>query len=129
MSASTALAVTLNAAQIEAFLHRQVHCWNAGDKAGFFDAYRSVAPNGLQIEYVGRPPSDGWPVLEHMWTQQSAKIEIEELLLVINGTEAACHALNKVRGTAMAIHTLELYAFEAGRLSVRYFIQPPSIAA
>ena len=67
---------------IEAFLHAQVAAWNAGDKAGFFAAYRDAAPQGLAIEYVGRgPASDGWPVLEGMWAQQSAKIEIEELAL------------------------------------------------
>ena len=118
----------MTAAAITAFLHEQVKCWNAGDKQGFFDAYRNVAPNGLQIEYVGRPATDGWPVLEGMWAQQSAKIEIEELLLVVNGTEAACHAVNQVRGTEVVIHTLEMYCFDAGKLSVRYFIQAPASA-
>jgi hypothetical protein len=110
---------------IEHFLHAQVKAWNAGDKDGFFAAYAQVAPNGLQIEYVGRPMSDGWPVLEGMWAQQSAKIEIEEVLMIINGNEAACHNRNKVRGTAMAIETIELYSFDAGRVVVRYFIQKP----
>jgi hypothetical protein len=116
----------MDKAAIETFLHTQVRCWNAGDKDGFFAAYRAAAPKGLQIEYVGRPPADGWPILEGMWTQQSAKIEVEEALIVINGSEAACHALNKVRGTAMVIHTIELYRFDAGTLSVRYFIQAPA---
>lgn len=113
---------------IEAFLHAQVRFWNAGDKQGFFDTYRQAAPNGLQIEYVGRAPTDGWPVLENMWEQQSAKFEVEEKLLVINGTEAACHNINKLRGTATEIHTIELYRFEQGQLLVRYFIQAPTQA-
>ena len=110
---------------ISAFLHSQVACWNAGDRNGFFAAYRAVAPNGLTIEYVGRGVTDGWPVLEQMWAQQSAKIEVEELLHVVNGSEAACHQLNKVRGTDTVIHTVELYRFDAGTLAVRYFIQAP----
>jgi len=117
---------TLDAASIEAFIHSQVHHWNAGDKDGFLGAYRKVAPNGLQIEYVGRPvAADGWPVLEGMWAQQSAKIEIDEVLIVVNGNEAACHNRNKVRGTAMVIETIELYRFDQGRLAVRYFIAQP----
>jgi ketosteroid isomerase-like protein len=110
---------------IEAFLHAQVKAWNAGDKEAFFDAYRSVSPQGLQIEYVGRgPAADGWPVLEAMWSQQSAKIEIEEVLLIVNGDEAACHNRNKVRGTAVAIETIEIYRFDGtGRLAVRYFVK------
>ena len=111
---------------IEYFLHAQVRAWNAGDKEGFFAAYRSVAPQGLQIEYVGRgPATEGWPVLEGMWTQQSAKIEIEEVALIINGNEVACHNRNKVRGSALAIETIELYHFDNGRLTVRYFIRQP----
>ena len=118
----------MQAAAIQDFLHAQVRAWNAGDKTAFFDAYRSVSPQGLQIEYVGRgPASDGWPVLEAMWSQQSAKIEIEEVLLIVNGDEAACHNRNKLRGTAVAIETIEIYRFEdAGRLAVRYFIKTPS---
>ena len=110
---------------IEGFLHTQVAAWNAGDKAGFFNAYRQAAPEGLQIEYVGRPASDGWPVLEGMWAQQGAKIEIEEVAMIINGNEVACHNRNKVRGTALAIETIELYRFDAGHLWVRYFIRQP----
>jgi hypothetical protein len=121
-------ALPLGTEAITAFLHAQVKCWNAGDRQGFFDAYRGIAPNGLTIEYVGRPASDGWSVLEGMWAQQSARIEIEELLLVVNGNEAACHALNKVRGTPMAIHTLETYRFDQGTLAVRYFVQAPANA-
>jgi hypothetical protein len=111
---------------IEHFLHTQVAAWNAGDKDAFLAAYRAAAPAGLQIEYVGRgPATDGWPVLDGMWAQQSAKIEIEEVTLVVNGHEAACHNRNKVRGTAVAIETIELYRFDAGQVSVRYFIRMP----
>lgn len=120
---------TMAPADIEAFLHAQVRHWNAGDKEGFFGVYRQAAPNGLQIEYVGRAATDGWPVLENMWQQQSAKFQVQEVLLVVNGSEAACHNINQLRGTAMEIHTVELYRFEQGRLLVRYFIQPPSTAA
>jgi hypothetical protein len=111
---------------IEDFAHAQVRAWNAGDKQAFLAAYRRVAPKGLSIEYVGRgPATDGWPVLEGMWAAQSAKIEIEEVALVINGFEAACHNRNKLRGTAIAIETIELYRFDDGALSVRYFVRQP----
>lgn len=117
---------------IERFLHAQINAWNAGDKDGFFDAYRAAAPQGLSIEYAGRDgPTDGWPVLEHMWAQQAARFEIEEVELIINGRDAACHNRNKVRGTPLAIDTIELYRFDgAGRLAVTYFIRlPPELAA
>jgi len=115
----------MDKAAIEAFLHEQVRAWNAGDKEAFLAAYRGAAPNGLRIEYVGRPAVDGWTVLDGMWAQQSAKIEIEEVVAIVNGDEAACHNRNKLRGTATAIETIELYRFDAGRLHVRYFVGQP----
>lgn len=115
----------MDASSIQALLHAQVQAWNAGDKEGFLGAYRQAAPEGLLIEYVGRGPAgNGWPVLEGMWAQQGAKIEIEEVLLVVNGLEAACHNRNKLRDTTIAIETIELYDFRTpGRLAVRYFIK------
>ena len=102
-----------------------MRAWNAGDKDAFFAAYRKAAPQGLQIEYVGRPAEDGWPILEHMWTQQAARIEVVEVAAIVNGNEAACHNRNCVRGTSTAIDTIELYSFDEGRLSVRYFVRQP----
>jgi hypothetical protein len=113
----------MDKAVIEQFLHTQVKAWNDGQKEAFFGIYREAAPNGLQIEYVGRPAGDGWPILAAMWDKQNAKIEIEEVAAIVNGNEAACHNRNRVRGTATAIETIELYRFDPGRLQVRYFIK------
>jgi len=113
----------MNKAAVEQFLHSQAKAWNEGDKDGFFAAYRAVAPAGLQIEYVGQPAGDGWPILETMWAQQSAKIQIEEIAAIVNGNEAACHNRNWVRGTQNWIESIELYRFDSGRLQVRYFIK------
>jgi ketosteroid isomerase-like protein len=116
----------MNNSDIEHFLHTQVGCWNAGDNAGFMAAYRQVAEGGLTIEYVGREPADGWAVLEAMWERQHAAVEIEEVQVIINGNEAACHNRNKIKGTDKAVETIELYRFDPGqRLSVRYFIRQP----
>ena len=113
----------MNKAAIEQFLHAQVKAWNDGDKAAFFGAYSAVAPSGLQIEYVGRPAADGWPILEAMWAQPSAKIRIEAVAFIVNGNEAACHNRNWVHGSVSWIETIELYRFDSGRLQVRYFIK------
>jgi hypothetical protein len=107
---------------IKKFLHGQVACWNKGDKEGFFAHYRSVAPNGLSIEYVGQPERDAWQVLEGMWAQQQARIRVEVKETIINGSEAACHHRNAIIGSDGGIETIELYRFDDGLLSVRYFI-------
>lgn len=118
--------MSIDAKAIELFIHTQIACWNRSDKDGFLAAYREVAPGGLSIEYVGRPPADGWVVLDGMWAQQNAKIEIEEVTMIVNANEAACHNRNRVKGTDMAIETIEVYRFgDDGTLSVRYFIRQP----
>jgi hypothetical protein len=108
---------------IEQFLHAQAKAWNDGDKSGFFGAYSAAAPNGIEIEYVGQPAGDGRAILEAMWGQQNAKIQIEEIVAIVNANEAACHNRNWVRGTDKWIETIELYRFDSGRLQVRYFIK------
>ena len=58
-----------------------------------------------------------------MWGRQNAKIQIEEVVAIVNANEAACHNRNWVRGTDNWIETIELYRFDSGRLQVRFFIK------
>lgn len=109
---------------IEHFLHGQVDCWNRGDREGFFAHYHHVAPNGLILEYVGKPVHEAWHLLEGMWAQQQTKIRVEVRQCIVNGNEAACHHLNAFREQEGGVATIELYRFEAGTLAVRYFIGP-----
>jgi hypothetical protein len=113
----------VDSSSIEKFIHAQTKAWNSSDKTAFLEAYRSGAPNGLQIEYVGRSVADGWPVLEAMWDQQNPKIQVESIATIVNAGEAACHNRNWIRGTQNWIETIELFRFESGRLMVRYFVQ------
>jgi len=113
-------------AVIERFMRGQVHCWNAHDKAGFLAWYREVAPNGLDIEYVGRDEqADGWFVIEEMYDKHNAQIRLEVVTTIVNGNEAAVHHRNRIAGTDLAIESLETYRFDAGRLWVRYFLKSP----
>jgi hypothetical protein len=113
----------MNKTAIEKFLHAQARAWNDGDKSGFLGAYSAAAPSGVDIEYVGQPAGEGWTILEAMWERQNAKIQIEELVAIVNANEAACHNRNWVRGTGTWIETIELYRFDSGRLQVRFFIK------
>ncbi len=111
---------------VEKFMHTQVACWNAGDREGFFNAYRSIAPNGLHIEYVGAHSGDGMQILAGMWEQQRSAIDIEEVALIVIGDEAVAHNRNKVKGSDLVIETIEQYHFaDNGTVSVRYFIKKP----
>jgi hypothetical protein len=113
---------TISKQEIEHFLHGQVQCWNDGDRDGFIAHYKALAPNGLSLEYVGLPQADAWLMLEKMWDTSRETIRIEAVQTIIAGNEAACfhrnHRVNGDKGTT----TIELYKFESGRLSARYFI-------
>jgi len=113
----------IDSKEIESFLHGQLECWNAGDRDGFFAHYRSVAPNGLEIEYLGRPVVEGFSVLENMWEQQNSKFIVEVELSIVAANEAACHHRNVMRDGSGVIETIELYKFDQGKTLVRYFIK------
>jgi hypothetical protein len=114
--------MNLDKQAIEDFLHGQVDCWNRGDREGFFAHYRRVAPDGLSIEYVGQPILGSWALLEGMWTQQQPRVRVQVRQCIVSGNEAACHHLNAYREQEGGVETIELYRFEAGTLSIRYFI-------
>jgi hypothetical protein len=107
---------------IEHFLHGQLEAWNSHDKERFFSLYREASPKSLTIEYVGRPLSDPWVILENMWTDHNASMNIEAVQVVINGGEAACYHYNHRPAANLTIKTIEIYAFKDGALDIRYFI-------
>ncbi len=112
----------LSKEEMERFLHGQLDAWNAGDRDKFFGLYREFSPNGLHIEYVGKPDRDPWEVLETMWKDHNASMKVEAVKAIINGNEAACYHLNHITAAGVAIKTMEIYAFKDGKLSIRYFI-------
>ena len=120
---------TLDAPAILSFMKAQVAAWNAHDKAAFMACYREVAPNGLEIEYVGRAEqAEGWFVIEEMYDKHNAQIRLEVDLTVQNGNEVAVHHRNCIVGSELVIHSIETYRFDAGRLCIRYFLKPPEVS-
>jgi hypothetical protein len=105
----------MNASSIEHFLHTQVQAWNRGDKEGFFAAYRTAAPEGL-LDRVRGPWAAGRRLAcagGHVGPTERQDRD-RRGRLIINGNEAACHNRNKVRGSSLAIDTIEIYRFEGG---------------
>ncbi|GAB3101808.1 nuclear transport factor 2 family protein [Aestuariicella hydrocarbonica] len=108
---------------IEHFMHRQIECWNAGDKQGFLQCYRDIASTGLDIEYVGMDKHDPWLMLEGMWQQQPhIRIEVKESIII--GNEGAAHHINHLVAGGISTETIEFYSLQDGKLSSRIFIKP-----
>jgi len=116
-------------AAIERFMHGQAAAWNNHDRTGLLALYREVAAENLSIEYVGRTDhTDGWLVIEEMYDKHNAQFRLEQVTTIINGTEAAAHHRNCIRGTDTVIESIETYRFEPGRLYVRYYLKAPEAA-
>jgi hypothetical protein len=114
----------LNAAVISAFLRKQYALWNDGKRAELFALFRELAPKGLTIEFVGTPVQDGWKALDAIWNEHSGHVTIEVVQILVNGNEAAVHALNHHLEKDGRINTrasIEIYRFADGTLQVRYF--------
>ncbi len=117
----------IDPARVERFMRDQVSAWNAKDRERFLGLYREIAPDGLEIEYVGRTEqADGWLVIEEMYDKHHAQITLDVVCTIVNGHEAAVHHRNCIVGTDLAIESIETYRFEPGRLFVRYFLLPPA---
>jgi hypothetical protein len=113
-----------DAAAISAFLIEQYALWNEGKRAELIASFRKLAPDGFTVEYVGTPAQDGWKALDDIWDQHGGRVTIEVVQILINGNEAAVHALNHHTETAGGRTTrpsIEIYRFAAGKLQVRYF--------
>jgi len=110
---------------ISAFLLEQYALWNASKPAELVALFRNMAPNGMTIEYVGTPvKEDGWKALNDIWDQHGGHVTIEVVQILVNGNEAAVHALNHHRsegGRVTARPSIEIYRFAEGTLQIRYF--------
>jgi|SRR5277367_1930506 len=113
-----------DAAAISAFLTEQYALWNDGKRAELIALFRKLAPHEFTIEYVGTPMQDGWKAMDEIWDQHGGRVTIEVVQILVNGNEAAVHALNhhvKGAGGRTTRPSIEIYRFSAGTLQVRYF--------
>jgi hypothetical protein len=113
--------------EIRHFLHEQIELWNAGKREEQTALYRRFAADELVIEYIGQPVGDGWQTFNHMWDTFGGKVRVEVELMLVNGSEGACHHRNVRLASGVANPSIETYRFEEGRLFVRYFYVPTPV--
>jgi hypothetical protein len=115
---------TLTSDSIRSFVFQQVGHWNAGRQDEFMALYRSVAPAGLTIEYVGLQTATGdaaWAALTHMWTSYQPLVRLQLVECIVNGSDAACYFRN-LRTEAQSLSAgIETYTFRDGTLHLRVF--------
>jgi hypothetical protein len=113
-----------DAGAMAGFLRKQYDLWNEGKRVELIELFRKMAPKGFTIEYVGTPVQDGWKAMDAIWDEHGGHVKIEVLEILVNGNEAAVHALNhhlEKDGHIDTRGSIEIYRFTGGTLHARYF--------
>jgi hypothetical protein len=112
---------TPDRAAIKQFIDQMLELWNAGDREGFMELYRRSAPGGLRLEFPVGAPAVGWEGLEAMCDEHLGKTKVNNLKLIINGSEAAA-VMSNVHEDGSIDESIESYRFDPdGSLFVRWF--------
>jgi hypothetical protein len=114
----------LDSAAISAFLREQYALWNQGKRAELMALFGKLAPQGMTVEFVGTPVQDGFKAMDAIWEQHGGHVTIEVVQILVNGDEAAVHALNhhaEKDGRVNTRPSIEIYRFAEGTLQIRYF--------
>ncbi|MPS67259.1 MAG: hypothetical protein E2586_02015 [Novosphingobium sp.] len=97
--------------------------WNEGKREELDALFRSLAPHGFTIEYVGSSAVDGPTAMAAIWKEYGGKCTTELLDVIVNGTEGAAYVSNHLQTDSgiVSLTSLETYKVAGGRLAIRYF--------
>ncbi len=119
--------------EIKRFVTLQNEKWNAHDKEGYLEAWKSMAPNGITFEDpVGTPPKIGWELWSQMWdTFNRSSLEQRIAFSCVSANEIALFVYHRATyaGDTTEIRDIELFAFSDGEIHVRCWWEMPSSAA
>jgi ketosteroid isomerase-like protein len=111
---------------LEAFVHEWYARWNARDKAGWLEHWRTLAPGEPTIEDpVGTPVKRGWDAVAELWDRTGPNhptVAVEQL--IGGGREVAVVARNEgaYRGEPLRIDSIDVFRVnDDGTSSVRSF--------
>lgn len=108
-----------------------VALWNAGDKDGWIENYRKVAPGEFRmLDPVGTPEKLGFAEITASWDlfQSFVKFRIQPDTLMVCGNEVAWLLENHITngGETTIGYSIETYRFnEDGSLDIRTYYRVP----
>ncbi len=116
---------------IRRIIERSYELWNADDKAGWLEHWKSVTPGEHVLEDpIGTPPKRGWDILAEVWDRTGRDrlyITADRIIVCANEGVAVCRNEGTVKGRHVLIHSVDLYIFgEDGSTSTRSFWQIPA---
>ena len=111
----------LSKQDIEHFITTQYQLWSENRVDEMMALFRTIAPNGFTIQYIGSPEIEGEKAMVEMIAAYAGKIRTELVRLLINGNEAAAVIDNIRNDTGEVSPSIETYRFESGRMHARYY--------
>jgi hypothetical protein len=104
--------------------------WNANDRHGWLEHWKSVTPGVHTLEDpIGTPPKIGWEILAEVWDRTGRdRLHITAQRIIVCGNEgvAVCHNEGTVQGRRVVIESVDLYQFsDDGSTHSRSFWQIP----
>ena len=116
--------------EVRAIVERAYELWNADDKEGWIEHWRSVTPGEHVLEDpVGTPPKRGFEILSELWDRTGReRLHVTVERLIVCGREAVAVARSEgtVRGRPVRIDSVDLYRFgEDGSTHTRSFWEIP----
>jgi len=116
--------------EIRAIVERSYELWNADDKDGWIEHWRSVTPGEHMLEDpIGTPPKRGFEILSELWDRTGRdRLHITVEHLIVCGNEAVAVARNEgmVKGAFVRIDSVDLYRFgDDGSTHTRSFWEIP----
>jgi hypothetical protein len=116
--------------EIRRIIERSYELWNAEDRQGWLDHWKSVTPGEHLLEDpIGTPPKHGWDILGEVW-DRTAKgrlyITAHQIIVCANEGVAVCDNSGVVQGKEVLIKSVDIYRFtDDGSTYTRSFWEIP----
>ena len=116
--------------EIRRIIERSYELWNAEDRQGWLDHWKSVTPGEHVLEDpIGTPPKHGWDILAEVWDRTSRdRLYVTAKLIIVCANEgvAVCDNEGTVKGRHVVIESVDHYRFgEDGSTHTRSFWEIP----
>jgi hypothetical protein len=104
-----------SAEEIRRIIERSYELWNADDKQGWLDHWKSVTPGTHTLEDpIGTPPKRGWEIMSELWDQTGRDrlyITVERIIVCANEGVAVARNEGTVKGKHVCIDSVDIYRF------------------
>lgn len=121
-----------NPNELRAYVERWYELWNANDKIGWLEHWRSAAPGEPRIEDpVGKPVKRGWEMVSELWDRTCTgnhhfKVAIQQIQCCGSEVAVVCRTEGSVRGAEFCIDSIDVHQFVGDSVAIRSYWEIPT---